>query len=375
MDGPDRTEEAHQMQDRLDGWKEIASHLGKSPRTAIRWEAQLGLPVRRLGKAGGEIIFAYRSEIDAWLHQNPPSKRNGHEAPHEQEDDVDSEGPAGQAVASPRASGRTRTPVRYLLWAAGLGAVVLLGWVLGGGMSRDSNAAAAPGEPARFRVENDTLIVSDAAGHELFRHPFEFELDEAEYAKLPLAPDQRLVSFADLDGDGHQEVVMRVNGPSQADEATLYCFEPNGDLRFMFRVDETVQFGDADCHPCGPPFPVTRVLVDETVRPAAIIAVAQHHKFFPALVERLTSRGQVLNRYWSNGHVTVVAAAKLGDRHVVFVGAQNNETGRASLAALDVSVPSVAAPAAADRYRCLSCAAVAPVGFMLFPRSRLNEAL
>ena len=36
------------MNDRLDGWKEIASYLGRSVRTAHRWEKRLGLPVRRV---------------------------------------------------------------------------------------------------------------------------------------------------------------------------------------------------------------------------------------------------------------------------------------------------------------------------------------
>jgi len=52
--------------DRLDSWKEIAAHLGRSVRTVTRWEREEGLPVRRHvhGKAG--TVFAYKSELDAW---------------------------------------------------------------------------------------------------------------------------------------------------------------------------------------------------------------------------------------------------------------------------------------------------------------------
>ncbi len=50
--------------DRLNGWKEIAVHLGRGVRTAQRWEKEYGLPVRRLGHKDGEIIVASRRELD-----------------------------------------------------------------------------------------------------------------------------------------------------------------------------------------------------------------------------------------------------------------------------------------------------------------------
>jgi serine/threonine-protein kinase len=52
--------------DRLDSWKEIASHLRRTVRTVQRWERSDGLPVHRHLHAKGPSIFAYRSEVDAW---------------------------------------------------------------------------------------------------------------------------------------------------------------------------------------------------------------------------------------------------------------------------------------------------------------------
>lgn len=52
--------------DQLDGWKQIAAYLGRSVRAAQRWERDLGLPVRRLKTAGGQVVFAHCREIDAW---------------------------------------------------------------------------------------------------------------------------------------------------------------------------------------------------------------------------------------------------------------------------------------------------------------------
>ena len=52
--------------DRLDSWKAIANYLGKSVRTARRWEAEEGLPVHRQMHKAQASVYAHRAEIDAW---------------------------------------------------------------------------------------------------------------------------------------------------------------------------------------------------------------------------------------------------------------------------------------------------------------------
>jgi TolB-like protein len=52
--------------DRLESWKEIASYLGRSVRTARRWETEEGLPVHRQMHHALGNVYAYRSEIDRW---------------------------------------------------------------------------------------------------------------------------------------------------------------------------------------------------------------------------------------------------------------------------------------------------------------------
>ena len=47
----------------LEGWRQIAKHLGKSERTVQRWQ-QKGLPVYRHEALG---VIAYRSELDLWI--------------------------------------------------------------------------------------------------------------------------------------------------------------------------------------------------------------------------------------------------------------------------------------------------------------------
>lgn len=52
--------------DRLDSWKEIASHLKRDIRTLHRWEAEEALPVHRHVHKKRGTVYAYRSELDAW---------------------------------------------------------------------------------------------------------------------------------------------------------------------------------------------------------------------------------------------------------------------------------------------------------------------
>ena len=51
----------------LTSWKEIATYLGKSVRTVQRWEASLGLPVRRPNANDRNIVVAIPAELDEWI--------------------------------------------------------------------------------------------------------------------------------------------------------------------------------------------------------------------------------------------------------------------------------------------------------------------
>jgi tetratricopeptide (TPR) repeat protein len=56
---------------RLDCWKEIASYLGRGERTVKRWEAERGLPIRRLPGGGRSSVYAFSAELDEWLNFTP----------------------------------------------------------------------------------------------------------------------------------------------------------------------------------------------------------------------------------------------------------------------------------------------------------------
>lgn len=58
--------------ERLESWKEIASHLHKDVRTVQRWHAEAGLPVYRSPDTRIRGVFAYAAELDSWMGRGRP---------------------------------------------------------------------------------------------------------------------------------------------------------------------------------------------------------------------------------------------------------------------------------------------------------------
>ena len=53
--------------DRLESWKRITSYLNRDIRTLRRWEKNEGLPIHRHMHESLATVYAYKSELDAWL--------------------------------------------------------------------------------------------------------------------------------------------------------------------------------------------------------------------------------------------------------------------------------------------------------------------
>jgi tetratricopeptide (TPR) repeat protein len=57
---------------RLESWKQIAAHLNRHITTVRRWERHEGLPVHRHIHTALSSIYAYASELDAWMEARQP---------------------------------------------------------------------------------------------------------------------------------------------------------------------------------------------------------------------------------------------------------------------------------------------------------------
>src|ERR1700739_2941563 len=94
---------------RLDSWKPCAANFGRGEPTVRRWEAELGLPVRRMPGATKGRVYALVSELEAWRSAQSSATRDFAGAPAES-----AETPDGQFAAAARSEALRRKAAQ--LW-------------------------------------------------------------------------------------------------------------------------------------------------------------------------------------------------------------------------------------------------------------------
>src|SRR5712691_11570867 len=78
----------------LDSWKEIATHVKRDVSTVQRWEKREGMPVHRHVHDKRGSVYAYSSELDAWL-QSRRLRLEEEEKEHRAETSEEAEGDHG----------------------------------------------------------------------------------------------------------------------------------------------------------------------------------------------------------------------------------------------------------------------------------------
>jgi hypothetical protein len=359
--------------DRLNGWKEIASFLGKGIRTAQRWERDFGLPVRRLGANGGEIVFASKSEIAQWMLTAAHARAKAGTVTEDARD----AGP-GRAADVPRVTERDREPgarrqrpTRTGWWLAA-SIVIVAGaagawWISG----RPRAGLAVARRPTGWDVQDNRLSVLDESGRLLWSRHIDAVLHRPSYHLHPgEVPPAARVRVEDVDDDGSREVlfaVMNFDTPRPG----LLVFNADGSLRFAHSPpDAPIRFGDLSY---APDWNVQGTWTTINGNGEHSIWVLYYHKpYFPSLLVQLDPQGRTRSQYVSNGYITSVADVRWGGRDVVLVGAANNETRGASLAVFEGHTVRGSAPAGTPKYRCTNCPPGAPDLFVTFPRGCLS---
>src|SRR5262245_25824932 len=102
---------------RLDSWKEIATHLKRDMTTVQRWEKREGMPVHRHVHDKRGTVYAYSSELEAWLQSRRLCLEEEEEGAHQ-------EAPVA-AVSSHRSNQRDR--VHRWLVLSGIAVLALVG--------------------------------------------------------------------------------------------------------------------------------------------------------------------------------------------------------------------------------------------------------
>ena len=169
------------QEDRLDSWKEIATYLKRDVTTVQRWEKREGMPVQRHlhGRMGS--VYAYRSELDAWVRS-----RNTRVS-EEIEDVVSSAHNLPPSSSSVLSSLHRRGTIWFLLIATALAIAVTL-W-----LQRSEYFWRSPLADARFQTITDVDGVAQAA---------------------VISPDGHFVAFLS-DRDGQTDVWITQVGSGQ----------------------------------------------------------------------------------------------------------------------------------------------------------------
>lgn len=182
---------------------------------------------------------------------------------------------------------------RRWLWAAWPAAAVLLAaalllWHLG--------AFGGRRVPQTWVLEGSTLKVLDGAKRLCWEKTFP---SPSQVSDLPGA--DRVV-IADIDADGHPEVLFNINpqrpeGPC----GSLLCFDQVGRLRWQRRYGHAVTFAGRRFEP---------TFIGDFVRPVKVagrpllLTVARHFLWYPAQVALLAPEtGRVIGEYWHPGRI------------------------------------------------------------------------
>lgn len=354
---------------RLNGWKEIAQHVGKGVRTVQRWEERYGLPVHRIGEGEGKIVFADPDEIDTWL-ASEARRRAVSEVPPPN-------GPASSGVhtaeeglgAQAREPGRLRSTRRRgaLLAFAGLVLTLAIPMVLLLAGSRRAGVGPfrmSRPHPASWRLEGDRFVALDSTSRPLWSQQLDLGhglLDPTLQAEPALR-----VLIDDIDDDGEREVVAAVMSPIVRENRRLLLFDSDGRLRWGYQPVARARFGSTDY---APPWPVLATFVTRgrDSKPS-LWGVFTHGLWFPTIVDKLDVLAGVQGRYWSNGFVHVIREVVWQGREVILIGAANNEHHGGSLAILPREAFGGRSPAEAEAYRCDTCPGPEPLEFLVFPR-------
>lgn len=326
--------------ERLDSWKAIADYLNRDVATVRRWEKTRGLPVRRVQGAGSRSIFAYPSEIDAWL--NGP----GHEVV------VASEivAPASRSISS---SGRWQLAAAIALVSVIVAAVV---WRF--------RTPTLRAEELRIDVTPDAIVAFDRTGVQRWRHEFapsyRTALPDFDDASRVVTGPNPAVYVA----ISHR--LRRSDGVTESGE--LLSLSTDGKPGRLFSFNDQVAF---DGVTYGPPWAITSFAVDDSGGRRRTAVAAHHFQWAASLATVLDENWQRRGTFAHAGWIETVRW--LAPTRLLIAGFSESRDG-GMVALLDPAALNGQGPEpAGTRYSCDGCGTAVPVRMIVMPRTEVNR--
>ena len=325
----------------LHSWKEIASFLGVTTRTAQKWEHERALPIRRLPGSRSQV-YAIMAELESWKKScNPPPT---------------------EATAS------SVTPRRYRIQTV-LG--ILIAAILATYLTARVHDAKGP--PAYGSIGGNTLRMYDSSGQMVWKKEFSAALDNDWYQYFS---SQRVVHLVDLNGDGNPEVLFLVSFSDRTVKGNgqLICFDNQGNERWRFNPGRTVVVGGSTY---APPYWAHNVHAFRLggTGPWRIAVTSGHHLLFPNQLALLDPYGQIVGEHWHAGHLHSIESGDIdGDGTTeLLVGGISNSERAATLLVLDPLRLDGASSEVNPNYRFLDLPPTREKARIHFHRSMLNQ--
>jgi len=281
----------------LSSWKEIATHLQVSVKTAQRFESELGLPVKRLG---GRVSISL-AELTYWQERN--TKAN----------------PWWTNVMT----------LQIGLAISGVLAAVGLFGAAGYYLSQ------RPDVPASLHLDGSLAIMRDRKGRQVWQHQFDPPIFRQEQSARISS------SITDLDGDGKLDTVLvwqHIHRDSTG--WGLHCISPDGTVRWFLNLEDKIN--TASGKKVGPPFVIRDYTLfgspenDGTQWTAAVFVHV--NDVISALVV-VDSQGKRRGIYWHTGHLEAVRMfdANRDGKPEIVAGGMRHGVEQAVLVAFDPS--------------------------------------
>jgi hypothetical protein len=327
----------------LQSWKEIASYLGITARSAQRWEKEAGLPVYRHAGSNKSHVFAYTEELQKWL---------------------ESGGLVRQKEENQSASPRNKTWLYAIaLSILALGSLTIFLWRTGTFPFRRI--------PYSWVVDGAQLKILDNAERLCWQRRIPpFHLDLYSYIQ-----DRALIT--DIDSDGCTEVLINIVPENFLETGgSLLCYEQNGDVRWEYHHGSAKTFGARtfDARYIGRSIRLVRI-----GGKSYILTIANHHLWYPAQVALLDPKtGRLLEEYWHPGWIYFCQLRDIdndGVEEVLLATINNpgNGLGHAGLAVLKLPFSRAPRRKIPPDYPFQPVTGGGELAYFLFPQPDINE--